>query len=81
MFRELIRVTGNATHHFFAVLPHSMLPIEQDQDGVITVYTDRAKCEAGARKIVGAVVAIAVVGMGDEKWALFQREEKYRVVS
>lgn len=80
MKRTLVSVTGAQTHHFFCVDPRKWDPIVRDADGTISVFTDRDRAEAAAREIVGVAATVLTVGMGDEKWALFQRAEKHRVV-
>ena len=57
-----------------------MQPNLTDPDGTILVYTDPAEAHReGLRRGLPPEQRI-VVGMGDEKWKMFQHNEKYRVV-
>ena len=51
----------------------------RNADGEILVYTDRVRADEEACKALGTSYAI-VAGMGDDKWAVFQKKEKYIVV-
>jgi hypothetical protein len=73
-------ITGNPTHHYFVVDPVSFMPILTDPDGTILVFTDRDVAVREGHARLGQNATIAVIGMGNEKWAMFQREEKFRVV-
>jgi hypothetical protein len=79
-FQRRIDVSGIPTHHFFAVNPNTFMPTCRDPDGSILVYTDRDQAEDEAHERVGEDTAVCIVGMGDDKWTMFQSEQKYRVV-
>jgi hypothetical protein len=79
-FQARVNVTGVQTHHFFAVHPDTFMPTVRDPDGSILVYTDRNQAEDEAHERLGEDTVVCIVGMGDDKWAMFQAEQKYRVV-
>lgn len=73
------RVTNNPTHHFFAVDATSGAPL-CDGSGAVYVWTNRALAmQIGEARRRGRN-AVAVIGMGDEKWALFQAEVRHVLV-
>ncbi len=82
MFQKLVKLSGSPTHHYFVVDPLLQTCIVRDADGKILVFTDRGKALAEGHRRHGGDTLIAAVGMGDEKWALFQKEwaGKFRVV-
>ena len=80
MFTETVRLTDKPTHHFFVVDATTFVPILVDDDGTILVFTDREKAQVEGHKRFGQHNVLATVGMGDEKWAMFQSREKYRIV-
>jgi len=71
----VIHMTDAETHHYFVMDADAMRPMCDDA-GRIEVYTsrERAIAVAEARNFAGAM---AVIGMGDEKWAAFQANESY----
>lgn len=75
MFRTgVIKVTGKETHHFLALWARSMRPVVKDKQGRDIVFLNRNQCEKEVRKVVGKKANLAIIGMGDENWAAFQRE-------
>lgn len=76
---------GVKTHHFFiATLSGGsgmggMGPMMRNARGEIYIFTDREEGYAAAQKM--GLTGCQVCGMGDEKWSLFQKMEKYVLVS
>jgi hypothetical protein len=66
-------------HHFFAMDATTFDFLLQDEQGRVAVYLDRAACLAAAIKANPTGVVMAC-GMGDEKWALFQKEVPFRLI-
>jgi hypothetical protein len=71
---NVISVTGVPTHHFF-VMDDVGIPM-CNSAGEILVYTSRENAIREANRRGGSCI---VAGMGDAKWAMFQREERYVV--
>lgn len=71
--------TGVPTHHFFTVDEH-MQPVMRDDQGRILVYIDRQKAINDAHAKYGDDKTLITIGMGDEKWKLFQSMERYVLV-
>ena len=72
---DVISITGSTTHHYF-IASEDFEPV-RDFDGKILVFTDRGKATAWGHSHtpLQCPEPFAVVGMGDEKWAMFQRDE------
>jgi hypothetical protein len=76
-----ISLTGIKTHHFFLINSAMTKPVMQE--GAILVWTSR---EAAMRwghshiKTGECPSEFASVGMGDEKWRLFQMETNFKIV-
>ena len=81
-FRERIQVTNSPTHHFFVGDPRAgFRPLLCDASGKkVLVFTNRDKAEKVAVEKLGLGAFFAIVGMGDEKWRLFQAEEQFLLV-
>lgn len=74
-----ISITGVPTHHFFVVDPSTFEPVILDPDGAILVFLDRMQADAEAKLRLGGKT-VAIIGMGDKNWKLFQETERYRIV-
>lgn len=74
-----ISVTGRKTHHFYIGHIRTCEPAAKDIDGTALVWTDSERAIEVAQRM-GWADRYVVVGMGDEKWALFQTKVKHRVV-
>ncbi|KAL0483355.1 hypothetical protein AKO1_014699 [Acrasis kona] len=73
-----VNVTGVKTHHFFIILGENVLDrnkFVKDKQNRILVWVDRNKAMNEAKKKKGNVV-----GMGDQKWEIFQRVEDFVIV-
>jgi hypothetical protein len=70
---DIVKVTNVETHHFFVVNGQTFLPL-RNAEGDILVFKNRGFAADYAEKVWDNFV---VVGMGDEKWALFQKEQDY----
>jgi hypothetical protein len=74
-----IKRTNNPTHHFF-IVNETMTEAVKD-DGKILVWTNRDKALAwGHRNKERCFKTFGVIGMGDEKWVMFQMENEFRIV-
>ncbi len=78
-FGAFVSVTGITTHHFFVVDPETGEML-RDDTGSVLVWTARALATA-AGDARWPNRTVATVGMGDEKWEIFQRECRHVVVS
>lgn len=78
-FHAFVRVTNVKTHHFF-VVEHATGEMLRDAEGAILVWTDRSVAMAMGETL-WPNRTVGVVGMGDEKWALFQAEERHVVIA
>lgn len=73
----VVYVTGVATHHYFVVDSQTWEPSLRAPDGSILVYEDRWQAVRAAQKAGGTTF---VIGMGDDKWELFRKEERFTLV-
>lgn len=73
-----ISVTGVPTIRFFVVNRFTFAPVLKAPDGSVLVYCDREKAKEAAE--AAKLSAYCIVGMGTEKWALFQQECKFTLV-
>jgi hypothetical protein len=71
---NFVSVTKRATHHFIVCHP-DLTTTMKDDAGRVLVYTKREQAEAAAKTF-----GFVIVGMGDEKWALFRSEELHVIV-
>lgn len=77
---EIIKFTPNPTHHYVAMSLDTYVAIDKDDSGRVRVFLNRDACEAAYRTKHPDKGRIGIVGMGDEKWALFQKEVPHVVV-
>lgn len=70
-----ISVTGEDCHHFF-VSNASFSETIKDDKGCTLIWDTREAATSFAWRDQ-SFMPFAVVGMGDEKWTLFQAEEKF----
>jgi hypothetical protein len=73
---DTIRVTGVPTHHFIGLNILMTRPILVTTDGRIEVYLDQTQAMREIDRRFGSQGKGCVIGMGDEKWALFQAEHR-----
>lgn len=76
---DVVPISGNVTHHYF-IVDEDFEPV-RDFDGKIFVFTSRpfAMAWGHANTPLPCPESFGVVGMGDEKWAMFQAEEDYKI--
>jgi hypothetical protein len=70
-------VTGVECNRFI-VCDASVQRALEDSDGRVLVFLSQQAAQFGAE--LAGLGSYAVIGMGDEKWKLFQAEQKYVVV-
>ena len=82
---RVVKVTGVETHHYFAVVavdgddPSVGLPLMDEQGRTLVALTrERLEQEFVKRGGDGALI---VIGMGDEKWKLFQAEVRWKLLT
>lgn len=75
-YTAILRYTDAETHHFFALPEDDFGDPLRDDEGRIRVWTNR---EQGLGVIDELHGTWTLIGMGDEKWALFQESEYFVV--
>lgn len=70
----VLRYTDAETHHFFALPEEDFGDPLRDEEGRIRVWTNR---EQGLDVVDDLPGTWAIIGMGDDKWELFQASEDY----
>jgi hypothetical protein len=75
-----VNLTGAKTHHFLPLSGVTLQPIMLNDKKEVMVYLSRKQAEKDVRKRYGKGVSTAIIGMGDEKWALFRNEIPHVVV-
>jgi hypothetical protein len=81
------RLTDADTHHFFVMdMPHAAAGLDdgnplRNQYGKILVFLSRAAAIAFGQSLGRPKAVYVTIGMGDEKWKLFQAENEYAIVN
>jgi hypothetical protein len=79
--RTVAKLTNAEAHHFFIINVMENDGIG-DEDGYVMVFLSK---EAAAQVLVSLVKAkpgtpLMIAGMGDEKWARFEKDVPHRIV-
>lgn len=77
--RTVFRLTSAETKHFFILNP-SKDEAQTDEDGYVMVFLSRDSADQLLVTVAEPGVLHVVVGMGEEKWALFQKNVPHRIV-
>jgi len=80
---DVIKVTENKTHHFILC----SVGVEKDEgaitdeNGKVLVFLSRSASMQFVHKYLNEEDNVISIGMGDQKWALFQKEVAYVLVN
>lgn len=75
----ILRFTSALAEHFF-ILDVANNDAAEDEDGYVMVFLSRSSADDMLKTLAEPGVPLFVVGMGEEKWNLFEKEVPHRIV-